>query len=147
MRTAFFMPVILVTLLAAVASTTRSGLAEAAADECLTKPGASAPQGSHWYYRVDRANNNRHCWYLGSQGARVRADKQQAEPSAAESPAVETADVEGAQGALASAAPAPTVLPPSNTGVTTESDNSAAVEVAARWHQLPASADATVSGA
>ena len=161
MRTAFFMPVILVTLLAAVASTTRSGLAEAAADECLTKPGASAPQGSHWYYRVDRANNNRHCWYLGSQGARVRADKQQAEaparprprtisrpePSAAESPTVEIADAEGAQGALASAAPAPTVPPPSNTGVTTESDNSAAVEVAARWHQLPGSADATVSGA
>ena len=161
MRTAFFMPVILVTLLAALASTTRSGLAEAAADECLTKPGASAPQGSHWYYRVDRANNNRHCWYLGSEGAKPRATKQQAEaparprartisrsePSTADGPAVEIADAEGAQGALAPAAPPLAVPPPPGTDATTESDNSAAVEVAARWHQLPGSADATVSGA
>jgi hypothetical protein len=156
MRTAFFMPVILVTSLAAVASTTRSSLAEAAADECLTKPGASAPQGSHWFYRVDRANNNRHCWYLGSEGAKARATKQQAEaplrprvrptsrpePSAAESPAVEIADAEGAQGALASAAPAPAVAPPPGPGMTTENDNSAVVEIAARWHALPRSADA-----
>jgi hypothetical protein len=161
MRTAFFMPVILVTSLAAVASTTRSSLAEAAADECLTKAGASAPQGSHWFYRVDRANNNRHCWYLGSEGAKPRAAKQQAEaplrprlrpasrpePSTAESPAVEIADAEGAQGAVASAAPVPAVAPPPRPGVTTENDNSAAVEIAARWHALPGSADATARGA
>jgi hypothetical protein len=167
MRTAFYMPVILVTSLAAVASTSRSSLAEAAADECLTKPGASAPQGSHWFYRVDRANNNRHCWYLGSEGAKPRATKQQAEaplrsrvrptsrpePAAAESSAVEIADAEGAQGAVApapavaSAAPVPAVPPPSGPGVTTENDNSAAVEIAARWHALPRSADATAHGA
>jgi hypothetical protein len=159
MRTAFCMPVILVTSLAAVASTTRSGLAEAAADECLTKPGASAPQGSHWYYRVDRANNNRHCWYLGSEGAKPRATKPQAEaslrlqprstsrpePANAESPAAEVADAGGAQGAVASAAPAPTV-PPGGPGMTTENDSSAAVEIAARWHVLPGSADATARG-
>src|SRR5215831_798885 len=145
MRTAFFMPVILVTLLAALASTTRSSLAEAAADECVTKPGASAPQGSHWYYRVDRANNNRHCWYLGSEGAKPRAAKQQAEvparprarptsrpePSAADSSAIESADAEGAQGALASAAPAPIVAPTVGPGATSENDTSAAVEIAA----------------
>jgi hypothetical protein len=165
MRTAYFMPVILVTSLAAVASTTRSSLAEAAADECLTKPGASAPQGSHWFYRVDRANNNRHCWYLGSEGGKPRAIKQQAEaplrprvrptsrpePSTAESTVVEIAGAEGSQGAVAPAvapaAPVPTVAPPSGPGMTTDNDNSAAVEIAARWHALPRSADATARGA
>jgi len=35
-----------------------------AADDCLAGPNAAAPQGSHWYYRVDRAAH-RECWYLG----------------------------------------------------------------------------------
>jgi hypothetical protein len=35
----------------------------ASADNCLTAPNSSAPQGSHWYYRVDRANQ-RKCWYF-----------------------------------------------------------------------------------
>lgn len=39
--------------------------------QCRTSPGTSAPQGMHWYYRVDRTNNQ-HCWYLQSAGAQVR---------------------------------------------------------------------------
>src|SRR5262249_1458972 len=35
----------------------------ARADNCLTAPNSSAPQGSHWYYRTDRANQ-RKCWYF-----------------------------------------------------------------------------------
>jgi hypothetical protein len=35
----------------------------ARADNCLTAPKSSAPTGSHWYYRSDRANQ-RKCWYL-----------------------------------------------------------------------------------
>src|SRR5262245_53788999 len=50
----------------------RSALAQAAADECLSKPNGTSPQGSHWFYRVDRANNNRRCWYLGPDGAKAR---------------------------------------------------------------------------
>ena len=44
---------------------------QAAADNCLAKPNAAAPQGSHWYYRVDQAGNRR-CWYLGPKGAKER---------------------------------------------------------------------------
>jgi hypothetical protein len=33
------------------------------ADNCVAAPNASAPQGQHWYYRVDRATH-RKCWYL-----------------------------------------------------------------------------------
>ena len=39
-----------------------------AADDCLTKPNALAPQGSHWYYRIDRTTH-RQCWFLGAEGA------------------------------------------------------------------------------
>jgi hypothetical protein len=43
-----------------------------AVDECLSKPNAPAPNGQHWYYRIDRANNNRQCWRLGPEGLRVQ---------------------------------------------------------------------------
>jgi hypothetical protein len=35
-----------------------------AGDDCLAGPNTTAPQGSHWYYRVDRLSH-RECWYLG----------------------------------------------------------------------------------
>jgi hypothetical protein len=41
-----------------------------ASDECLEKPNAPSPQGSHWYYRTDRMTN-RQCWYLGSERGKV----------------------------------------------------------------------------
>src|SRR5262249_51944730 len=53
------------------------GHAGRAADDCLTKPGAAAPQGSHWYYDLDRINN-RQCWYLAAEGAKVRPQARQA---------------------------------------------------------------------
>jgi hypothetical protein len=34
-----------------------------AAVECITEPNREPPEGSHWYYRVDRATD-RKCWYL-----------------------------------------------------------------------------------
>jgi hypothetical protein len=41
-----------------------------AAADCRTRPGSSAPEGTHWYYRVNRTDN-RHCWYLSSAGMKV----------------------------------------------------------------------------
>ncbi len=41
----------------------------AEADDCVTAPKSPAPQGTHWYYHLDRANQ-RKCWY-------VRAPSQQ----------------------------------------------------------------------
>jgi hypothetical protein len=48
-----------------------------AVDECLSKPNATAPKGQHWYYRIDRANNNRQCWRLGPEGLRVQRSESQ----------------------------------------------------------------------
>jgi hypothetical protein len=47
-----------------------------AEEECLSKPNAAPPPGSHWYYRVDRSQ--RQCWYLGAErAAKVRGHQQQ----------------------------------------------------------------------
>ena len=42
--------------------------------QCRTSPGAPAPQGMHWYYRVDRTNN-RHCWFTQSAGLPVHSQR------------------------------------------------------------------------
>ena len=68
----FFVPAILVVPLATALVTVQTSRAEPTVDECKTKPDSSAPAGSHWYYRVNRADQ-RHCWYLGPEGAKVRS--------------------------------------------------------------------------
>ena len=63
-----------------------------AAGDCLAAPDSQPPQGSHWYYRSDRAKQ-RHCWYLAAEGQRVSHAKPDAQPSArqvASSPAQPT---------------------------------------------------------
>lgn len=72
MTRTFFVPAILVVPLATALVTVQTSRAEPAVDECKTKPDSSAPAGSHWYYRVNRADQ-RHCWYLGPEGAKVRS--------------------------------------------------------------------------
>jgi hypothetical protein len=60
-----------------------------AAGECLSKPNAPAPQGQHWYYRIDRLNSNRQCWRLGPEGLRVQKidpQVQKPKPQAATQP-------------------------------------------------------------
>ena len=47
------------------------------ADDCLTEPKGDAPQGQHWFYRVERGSK-RHCWYLRGEvekGSRVAASE------------------------------------------------------------------------
>jgi len=39
----------------------------ARADDCLTAPNSPAPEGSHWYYRMDRATQGK-CWYVRATG-------------------------------------------------------------------------------
>ena len=77
---ALIVPAVFVSCIAVVALSTNFGRAEPATNDaaskaskdCLSSPGGTAPEGSHWYYRVDRAHNNRHCWYLGARGKLAR---------------------------------------------------------------------------
>jgi hypothetical protein len=57
-------------------SSTRS-----AADDCLEKPNGPTPQGQHWYYRIDHANNGRQCWYLRAETGPVQKTSRQTEPN------------------------------------------------------------------
>jgi len=68
----FFVPIILVVPIVTILSTPQTSVAEPAADECKTAPGSSAAPGSHWYYRISRADQRR-CWFLGPEGAKVRS--------------------------------------------------------------------------
>jgi hypothetical protein len=62
-RTAKFASAIFATVLAGIPLATVSYGATPAADDCLSGPKDPAPNGSHWYYRIDHATK-RHCWYL-----------------------------------------------------------------------------------
>ena len=53
-----------------------SGSANATAD-CLASPKGAAPQGQHWYYRLDRTTK-RQCWYLRAAGDKDSAKATQA---------------------------------------------------------------------
>jgi hypothetical protein len=63
-----------------------------AAVECLTEPNRDAPQGSHWFYRVDRATDRR-CWYLRAStpppSPAPAAEAQHATPRPAAAPVVQ----------------------------------------------------------
>ena len=65
-RTAKFVSALFASFLAGAPLTTVSYGAADPADECLSGPKGQTPQGSHWYYRIDRATK-RHCWYLADQ--------------------------------------------------------------------------------
>ena len=75
-RTAKFVSAIFASLLAGMPLTTASHGAVPAADDCLSKPKGLAPEGSHWYYRIDRTSK-RHCWYLGDQREKLSHAKPQ----------------------------------------------------------------------
>jgi hypothetical protein len=49
------------------------------ADDCLAEPNREPTDGSHWYYRVDHANN-RKCWHLGEVAAQRASPELPAPP-------------------------------------------------------------------
>jgi hypothetical protein len=71
-RTAKFVSALFVSLIAGASFITASHSAPAPdeADKCLAGPKGTAPQGSHWYYRVERGTK-RHCWYVGEEKEKV----------------------------------------------------------------------------
>ncbi|MDA9421729.1 hypothetical protein [Bradyrhizobium genomosp. I (2014)] len=60
-----------------------------AATECLAAPKGAAPQGQHWYYRLDRTTK-RKCWYLRAAGDKDSARTAQTAQAAGDTPAADT---------------------------------------------------------
>ncbi|HLX14535.1 MAG TPA: hypothetical protein VKS24_04935 [Bradyrhizobium sp.] len=80
-RLAKFVSAIFASILAGTSLTTISHSETAAADHCLSAPDGDAPQGSHWYYHIERSTN-RHCWYLREGGERLSQAPQNILPPA-----------------------------------------------------------------
>jgi len=139
-RKIFIAPIVLAVLFAG-SLTTRSSLAAAAADECLSKPGASAPAGSHWYYRVNRADR-RHCWYLGPAGAKVHSEARETTSSSPRQTlqrAAETPRTALAEAAPVPAAPEPAVAAEAAAPTELPEPEDAVPQFAARWPDLAGS--------
>jgi hypothetical protein len=84
-RSAQLIAAIFVNLLAGTALAATSDNTANAADNCVAAPTGVAPQGGHWYYRIDWPTK-RHCWYV-----RVEREKPlrlAPQDSAASAPAV-----------------------------------------------------------
>jgi hypothetical protein len=128
-RTAMLASAIFTTALAAAlfAQSSRGLRAE---EECISKPNAPAPQGQHWYYRTDHANN-RQCWRLGPEGLPIEKPAPQAEKQ----PAPEVA--------AQSAAP-PRAQPRETTGASpaeSARDSAPASTAPAPWPDAPKTSD------
>ena len=74
-------PVVAVLLVASAGVSLNPVDARAEAN-CLTAPGAQAPPGRHWFYRIDRPQQ-RKCWYLRAQGAAEATAKVPPKPTRA----------------------------------------------------------------
>jgi len=106
-------------LLAMLTLAAASAQYSARAEDCLAGPNAQAPQGSHWYYRLDRATH-RKCWYVGTQRARTHraaATAEERRPAAPVRAEVADDDVPAA----ADAAPQPAFAPRLPAGAPTAS--------------------------
>jgi len=135
-RMALFVTAIFTMFLAAVFVTAQ---ASHAADDCLAKPNVAAPQGSHWYYRVDRTTR-RECWYLGAEGGKVRLPAHQdASPARSRPSKISAQPVEQTPARATEVAAAEAIPVEITTGqAQTPEENSAAV-LSVRRSDLPIS--------
>src|SRR4051794_33989866 len=117
-----------------------------AADECLPRPQGAAPNGSHWYYRVDRATK-KNCWYVRAEGKQspsanssaplpVRPAEAPLQPSVANARAEIDPVSPGQPNGVAPAAAAESVPDPNAPAA----DNGAST-VASRWLEQTAGTD------
>jgi len=73
---------IFASLLAGASLTTITRGAAGADEECLSAPKGETPQGSHWFYRMDRTSK-RQCWYLRDEGEKAAGVAAPKSPSSA----------------------------------------------------------------
>jgi hypothetical protein len=85
-RAAKFASAILASFLASAAFPAISYSATSTTEECLTGPKDQTPEGSHWFYRIERGTK-RHCWYLKDASDKVsQAAPANSEPAANPAP-------------------------------------------------------------
>ena len=103
--------------------------------DCLASPKGAAPQGQHWFFRVERVTK-RQCWYLRAEGAKATqsaqatADTPNAAPTAPHSVQNAHAEYIAAQTGPAASPPAPAATQPASSA---PNANPAQPAVATRW--------------
>jgi hypothetical protein len=103
--------------------------------DCLASPKGAAPQGQHWFFRVERVTK-RQCWYLRAEGAKTTqsaqatADTPNAAPTAPHSVQNAHAEYIAAQTGPAASPPAPAATQPASSA---PNANPAQPAVATRW--------------
>jgi hypothetical protein len=85
----------------------------ARADDCLTAPNSPAPQGTHWYYHVDRTNQ-RKCWYARASSQPAQQAAAQATSEAAHAAQSDSMPVSSGPMPATAAASAPMSISPGN---------------------------------
>jgi hypothetical protein len=149
-RAAKFVSAIFVSALAGAALAAVTHDAARAADDCLATPKSETPDGSHWYYRIERGTK-RHCWYLRGEGEKL---SQTAEPnsSAAAKPVAAAPMQRSVADARAEWPQQTSIEPPRRNDApampanpAASQDNAAGTDapqsvVAARWPDSPAAA-------
>lgn len=112
-----------------------------AASDCLASPKGVAPQGQHWFYRLERATK-RQCWYLRAEGAKAATTTQTAsstpQPDSPQPQSVQNARAEyiAPQGNAAQAgqpAQAAATVPPATQPAPAASSEAQQPAVPARW--------------
>src|SRR5262245_38971637 len=145
----FFEPAILCILPTTVLLGAQVILAEP--NGCRTKPGSSAPPGTHWLYRVNPLDNQR-CWFLSDKG--VKAQLRARDGTSTRGPARRTRHENDAEVASAQLVEVPSaqVTPPLMASPpeasvevasidTALGEHEAPIVFAARWPDLPKSLD------
>jgi hypothetical protein len=153
-RTAKFVSALFASLLAGTPLTTVSHGAAGASGECLPGPKGVAPQGSHWFYRIDYATK-RHCWYVRGEDRLSQAAPPAPAPSEPANPAPSpkkasaprlVADAYDALPLPQRAAPATSVTAPPPAAANVASPPTSQPAVATRWPE-PSAASASAAPA
>lgn len=160
-----FVPPMIAALVASLSVSALLTPSSRAAETCIAAPKPPAPQGSHWYYRLDRATQ-RKCWHLAKVDERPqrRAKRAAPQPEPAEepdaAPVTETSAERLPESATprapewmtssASAAPAETAIPmqgpnPFNR-ISERADDQVSPPVSVAREQASDTADRPVSG-
>lgn len=152
-RTAKFVSVIVASVLAGIPLATISHGATPAADDCLSGPKDPAPNGSHWYYRIDHATK-RHCWYLKGEKLSQNAGANSSPSAKPVSPTAETTTLRSIADAHAelparASIEAPKrgdgLAPAADATIATPAAETQRSAVASRWPEQPGTSSSTVS--
>jgi hypothetical protein len=125
-RTAKFVSAIFACVLSGAPLAPLSPGAARAADDCLAAPKDKTPEGSHWYYRIDRATK-RHCWYLREQDEQLAqtAPQNSSGPAKPVASKAETSTQQSIANAHAELPAQTSIEPPSNRNAAMPADTAA----------------------